>query len=191
MTSQINANLIDATYPIAGQDNDTQGFRDNFSNIKIGLSTAGSEITDLQTRAVVVADENNDPASNNLLGSTISNGVYAQFNGIVKVLNNTNGLTNISLNDGPLQVVSVIGNTNIVFADWPESGQFASVRVHIKGDGLDTYNITLATDAGDVVYEESFPSLNLSATTDTKVFEAWTFSGGSEVFVRFLGNYVT
>ena len=34
MTSQINFNNIDGTYPIAGQDNSSQGFRDNFTNTK-------------------------------------------------------------------------------------------------------------------------------------------------------------
>lgn len=48
MPSTINPNNIDITYPIAGQDNDTQGFRDNFRNIKNNLNTARAEITDLQ-----------------------------------------------------------------------------------------------------------------------------------------------
>ena len=30
MASNINPNNIDTTYPVAGQDNDSQGFRDNF-----------------------------------------------------------------------------------------------------------------------------------------------------------------
>jgi hypothetical protein len=31
--SNINPNNINGSYPIAGQDNDSQGFRDNFTNI--------------------------------------------------------------------------------------------------------------------------------------------------------------
>jgi hypothetical protein len=48
MASNINPNIINITYPIAGQDNDTQGFRDNFSNIKNNFSAAYSEISALQ-----------------------------------------------------------------------------------------------------------------------------------------------
>lgn len=48
MTSQINTTNIDITYPIAGQDNDTQGFRDNFRNIKTNLNFAQSEISAIQ-----------------------------------------------------------------------------------------------------------------------------------------------
>ena len=32
MASTINTANIDETYPIAGQDNDSQGFRDNFQH---------------------------------------------------------------------------------------------------------------------------------------------------------------
>jgi hypothetical protein len=39
---------IDAQFPVPGQDNDTQGFRNNFGNIKNALDIAASEISDLQ-----------------------------------------------------------------------------------------------------------------------------------------------
>jgi hypothetical protein len=48
MTSSINPTNIDITYPIAGQDNDTKGFRDNFTVIKNNFSVARSEITAVQ-----------------------------------------------------------------------------------------------------------------------------------------------
>lgn len=49
MASTINTTNIDITYPIAGQDNDTQGFRTNFTNIRSNFITAAGEITALQT----------------------------------------------------------------------------------------------------------------------------------------------
>ena len=48
MASSIISDTIDGAYPVAGIDNDTQGFRDNFTIIKTGLATATSEITTLQ-----------------------------------------------------------------------------------------------------------------------------------------------
>ena len=49
MASNINTTQININYPIAGQDNDTQGFRTNFQTIKTALDTASSEIGALQT----------------------------------------------------------------------------------------------------------------------------------------------
>jgi hypothetical protein len=47
MTSSINTTSIDETFPIAGQDNDSQGFRDNFNNIKNNFGVARDEISAL------------------------------------------------------------------------------------------------------------------------------------------------
>ena len=48
MASNINPNNINGNYPVAGQDNDSQGFRDNFTNISNNFSFAQTEITALQ-----------------------------------------------------------------------------------------------------------------------------------------------
>jgi predicted acyltransferase (DUF342 family) len=48
MSSNINPNNINGNFPVAGQDNDSQGFRDNFTNILNNFSFAASEITALQ-----------------------------------------------------------------------------------------------------------------------------------------------
>lgn len=48
MSSNINPNNINGNFPVAGQDNDSQGFRDNFTNILNNFSFAASEVTDLQ-----------------------------------------------------------------------------------------------------------------------------------------------
>lgn len=56
MTSQINTTNIDITYPVAGQDNDTQGFRDNFRNIKTNLNFAQTEISSIQATLKNLAD---------------------------------------------------------------------------------------------------------------------------------------
>jgi len=50
MTSAINPNNINGAYPVAGQDNNSQGFRDNFTNTGTNFQYAANEITDLQTK---------------------------------------------------------------------------------------------------------------------------------------------
>jgi len=55
MASNINTSNIDANFPVQGQDNPSQGFRDNFSYINIALDTAASEITALQENSVEIS----------------------------------------------------------------------------------------------------------------------------------------
>lgn len=46
-------NLIRKDYPVRGRDNDSQGFRDNFTNIAEALRTINSDVTDLSNVAVL------------------------------------------------------------------------------------------------------------------------------------------
>lgn len=192
MTSQITTTAIDVEYPIAGQDNDSQGFRDNFSNIVAALDVAATEISDLQTRTVVVADTNNDPAVNNLQGSTLSNGLYKNLDGVVFNAGTVTGTTDININNGPLQVFTLSSNTTLRFTNWPATGRYAKVRVHIASDTNGAWLPTLATESGGTIfYEANFPALTLSTDGSHQVIEAWTFTGSTakNIYVRFIGEF--
>jgi len=71
MASNINPTNIDILYPIAGQDNDTQGFRTNFANILGNFATAKAEITALQEVVATVPHiAQSVPASATAIGTT-------------------------------------------------------------------------------------------------------------------------
>lgn len=78
MTSAINPQNIDGAYPVAGQDNDSQGFRDNFTNIKNNFTYAAQEITDLQSKAVLVAPLTGSVTTNNNMNGTILQNMQLQ-----------------------------------------------------------------------------------------------------------------
>jgi hypothetical protein len=71
MASTINPNNIDGAYPVAGQDNDSQGFRDNFTNTKTNFSYAAAEITDLQNKAVLKSALTGTTLNNDMGGSYV------------------------------------------------------------------------------------------------------------------------
>jgi len=80
MTSQINYGIINNNFPVPGADNDSNGFRENFLAISTALAVAKTEITQLQTNAIISADLAFDAASmfalNALLGCPI---IYIHF----------------------------------------------------------------------------------------------------------------
>ena len=71
--SDILYTTIDAAYPVAGVDNDTQGFRDNFAAISSGLLVAKTEITALETYSVKLTDTAGNPVTNDFRESVINN----------------------------------------------------------------------------------------------------------------------
>jgi hypothetical protein len=83
MASTINPENINILYPIAGQDNDTQGFRDNFRNIRNNLNAARQEITELQANVSyapkITYVSNNVNGSVDIPTSTADSGVRGQM----------------------------------------------------------------------------------------------------------------
>jgi hypothetical protein len=166
MTSQINYAAITTSYPVAGQDNDSQGFRDNFTAISAGLATAKTEISALQTNAVLVADLSAGTAIvNNLLGSTLNNGLYNQFYGVYFDTGTVSASANIDLSNGALQKVKLAGNATLTFTNWPSANKFASVRVIFFSDQQGVrYPVLSTANSGNIQYDASFPTNPITST---------------------------
>ena len=188
MTSAIITTNIDGAFPIAGQDNNSQGFRDNFTNIKTGLNTAKSEITSLQTNTAKLND------SNNFNGNMIENAELNQVYGSVRNNGTINTTTSIDIENGPLQIYTFANNATITFTNWPASDLYAKIRLHLKSDANSARTVVFGTEAGGTILKSgdgaAFPSpfvLNSGGTM--RVVEAWTYNGGTTVFLKYLGEF--
>ena len=193
MASNISFSAIDETFPVAGQDNNSQGFRDNFSIIKNGLSSAASEITALQNGSASLSRDND------FTGHAVSNAVYNKFYGAVLVSNNVNSTSvPISVNNGPYQVLTIGAGTTftLTFQDWPAitgyGPVYANVKLHLFSNQSGSKTINFATANGGVIKPEA--SLGVGAVTipangTSKVVEFWTYNGGSTVFMRVIGTF--
>lgn len=141
MASNISYSAIDETYPIAGRDNDSQGFRDNFSVIKNNFESAKGEIEDLQLNTARV-DDANDFNKNNLLNYNAvyyTEEVFEGGNG--EPLNGPTSL--IQFTNGPYQVFQIAGDLTFNFASFPLAQKYMKVRVELQN--LDIANARYIT----------------------------------------------
>jgi hypothetical protein len=199
MTSAINYSAINTAYPVAGQDNNSQGFRDNFTAISVGLSTAKTEISALQQNAVLVQDlaTSSIPVVNNLLGSTLSNGLISQLNPVFYNLGNiTSAGSLININNGPVQQVRLTGSATLTFSNWGPAGSFSSVKLIIFSDQSATRTATLATTNSGIMRTATgwvggtAPITVVLGTNNLfEVIEAWTTNGGANVYLKNIGQY--
>ncbi len=186
MASAIITSEIDENYPVAGVDNDSQGFRDNFNNIKTALNVAKNEISDLQD-GVARVDGNN-----NFNGNQIIEAALLKTTQVTNELNNNIPITTsqtISWNGG--QVFSIIVNANLTltFDDFPAEN-YAVMRVFLYSFENNARTITLASQGGTVKYSTGFPSPLTATSSDNPVMlEVSTFDGGVTLFVRYLGIF--
>jgi hypothetical protein len=195
MTSAINPNNIDGQYPVAGQDNNSQGFRDNFTNTKTNFQFAAEEITELQEKAVLKTALTGGTLQNNMGNAVISNAqLIGQTTNVVTLGNVTNSTANVVFGVGSYQVGTTQGNTSLSLSGWPSSGLYATVRLQLTTTAANA-NITVpasVSNANNVSYT-SFQyikgavvanSLITVADTGTYVFEFSTADGGGNVFIQ-------
>lgn len=184
MASNINTTDIDETYPVAGQDNDSQGFRNNFNTIKSNFVAAKSEIEDLQNTTAKL-DETNDFNGNNI----------QEANFIAcseEVAGPQASPSDISFVNGSYQIVSVGANQiiNITKSGWPASGTLGKMRVEITSDSsrivtwVASNGGTIKTDSSD-----AWDGDNFTATTVTKIIDFWTTDAGATVYAHYVGDF--
>ena len=151
MTSQVNPNNVDGTYPVAGQDNDSQGFRDNFTNIRNNLTFAKAELEDLQNKAVLKSALNNTTLSNDLAGNAIVNGALTSWRETYNNVGSVSGTTTINFANGNHQKITLGGATTLAFT-FPSnsSGQQAKIALWVNvSNAAHTLTLPGAVSLGD------------------------------------------
>ena len=137
MASNINATNIDITFPIAGQDNDTQGFRTNFTTIQQNFNIAATEISQLQSNSSSFLSSTTVPVS---LSASGTPGQIAYDNNYFYVCTATNTWTKIPNTTGTGSFANLTTTQNLITAN----------ITSVAGTGG---NITIDPDGvGDVVF---------------------------------------
>lgn len=214
--SNINFGIIEEDFPVAGQDNDTQTFRDNFSAIKIGLNVARDEIQDLENRTGGLATS--DTVNGTTLGSDFNKRLVTRavmLNNRERVLNagefraslDITGTRSIDLENGSYQIFRFQFNESIPFYNFPGSPDQIDdvnnlgrmiVEMYASGSSESPRLITFITSGtGASRYKlQGFPEktvigthhLELTSTTDPVLIEVWSHGSGT-IFVRYLGQF--
>lgn len=206
MTSQVNPNNIDGTYPVAGQDNDSQGFRDNFTNIRNNFTFTKAELEDLQNKVVLKSALLNTTLSNDFAGNAIVNPTLTSWRETYNNIGSVSGSVTINFTNGNFQKITMSGSTTLTFS-FPanSSNQYASIKLWVSNPSsayvLSFPNsLTLGdpdTVAGFSGNTITFSSAEISNSTDY-YFEIFTVDGGTTLGIRdlarnrdFDGNSIT
>jgi len=191
--SDINYISINENFPVPGQDNDTQVFRDNFDTIKNSLRLAKEEITDLQDN-VARKDEDNDY------------GLYKTSKTIFQECRNekwdygaTSGQVGIDFEKGHYQIIKIENSTaNFSFENFPGDPLIptvsslkgvGSIILEITADNVERI-ITFTQPSGTVVKRNGFPGPVFSVTSqDDPVFiEVWRHRS-EVIYIKYLGQF--
>ena len=195
MTSQVNPNNIDGTYPVAGQDNDSQGFRDNFTNIRNNLVYVKAEVEDLQNKAVLKSALTNTVLDNDFSGNTISSPSLSAWRENYNNIGSASGSVTVNFTNGNFQKITMSGSTTLAFS-FPTntSNQYASIKLWVNNTNAG-YTLTLPTIctlgdpdsiaglAGTNPPVITFSAAEIANNTDY-LFEFFTVDGGTTIGIK-------
>lgn len=194
MASSIDTSTIDANYPVAGIDNDSQGFRDNFNSIKTNITTAGSEITALQAnRARLDAD-------NNHVGNEIQDAellqVTEKFNNSFQTLTADHQVDYRDAHVHQFNATAPAGNIMTVsFVGWP-TARYAKLRLIMSVSSGVSTNITLSPGSGTGLNDNNAAwvggnnILTHTGSIGQKIIvDVFTYDTGNNLFFNYVGSF--
>jgi len=184
MASNIVPGNIDGTYPKAGQDNSSQGFRDNFTEIKTNFTTAATEITDLQNNKANL-NSSNDFSNNDVSKARFVNNsetVYAH--GSV-----SGGAVTLNHSSGHYQTLTITADTTFTFSNFPSAGMgriILDITVAPTSTGILTF--PSAVIKADNVHGSDGTSDQVTTGIGRFLFEFMSPDGGTTVLMHQLGK---
>lgn len=194
MASNIKYQTIDEGFPVAGEDNNSQGFRDNFNIIKTSLSDAQAEITDLQDNSAR-KDENNNFANNSLINANLDTVTFKAITGGTQTQN-----SEVNIVNGHYQTYVIGGDVTLTLAGWPNENYSSMVIDVISNDsgpwtvsfeGEPTNTKILKEDSSIWEGSSTVTNADVVITSETvhRLFEFWTYDNGETIYVKHLGDF--
>jgi len=187
MASNINSNNIDGTFPIAGQDNDSQGFRDNFTNIKTNFTNAKSEIEDLQSKVILKSALTGTSLDNSGGGALINDFELRDMSETRVAKGTTSGTVTLNYAEGSYQTATTSGSVSLAFSNFPASGKLGRIRFEITiANVAHTLTLPAAVTIGDDMLQGIVPATGVITfdATGTYIFEFTTDDSGTTIAVN-------
>ena len=144
MASSINPNNISVTFPVAGQDNDSQGFRDNFNNIKTNLTSAKTELEDLQAKGIFKSALTGTSLANDGAGSLLEDFELKDMSATTVNKGTVTGAVAIDFSAGTFQTVQTSGTITLSFTNWPATTKYGEVTIEANVTNV-AHKVTLPT----------------------------------------------
>ena len=182
MASSIVPGDIDGTFPTAGQDNSSQGFRDNFTSIKNNFTTAKNEITSLQDNTAVT----NGPTSFN--DNVVSRAVLKDTSETVYPHTTVSGSITINHENGHYQTLTTSGSITLAFTNFPASSTLGRIILDVTfASTAHTLTTPAAVLHADNVTGTSGNTVT-APSTGRYLYEFMTPDGGTTVLMHQLGK---
>jgi hypothetical protein len=184
MASNIVPGNIDGTYPQAGQDNSSQGFRDNFNATKNNFTEAKTEIEDLQTNKASLN------ASSNFADNEVTRAKFKDTSQTVYAHGTTGGAITLDHENGHYQTITTNASVTLSFTNMPATGSLGRIILDITcADVAHTLTIPSAVIVADNVSGGDGSSDTITFPDNKRfIYEFLTPDGGTTILMHQIGK---
>lgn len=187
MASKIVPGNVDGTYPTAGKDNTSQGFRDNFTATKNNFTEAKSEIEALQT------DKASLNGSSDFLDNEVLRAKFKDTSETVYAHGTTGGEIVLNHSNGHYQTITSNASITLSFTNWPATATLGRIILDITyGSVAHTITIPSAVLVADNVSGGDGSSDTItSPQTGRYLYEFLSSNNGTTVLMHQIGKLYT
>jgi hypothetical protein len=192
--SIINPNSINGGFPVFGQDNSTQGFRDNFTNIKNNFVAAKTELEDIQGKVLVKSALLGGVLDNDMDGGTLTNAQLKAYTQTYLNLGQQFSEVTINFEDGNFQYMETGNDITLTIENWPSStttaADYTTLRLWFQVSATLGTPHTITFPANVNINSASIKGMNDTTKTVTfpeggnYVFDLSTHNGGAHIFIN-------
>ena len=187
MASNIEPGNVDGAYPVAGQDNSSQGMRDNFSAIKTNFTEAKNEIVNLQDNKASLN------GSSDFNDNVVSRAQFKDTSATVYSHGTTGGSITLNHENGHYQTLTTNASVTLVFTNFPTTNQLGRIILDITVVS-NAHTITIPTAvivAGNVSGGDGSSDTITGPTSGRHLYEFMSPDNGTTILMHELGaNYI-
>jgi len=178
-TASTYINKINESYPEAGKDNNTQGFRDNFRNIKLSLQSTDDEVNNLKLNSVTLSNPVNDFNHNIIKRSSFQESSQIVYD---ESLITQTGDVVLDYRNGSYQKFKVSNGIHwFDVENWPGEGKAAAITLSITTASTATTYINFNAPT---VYNLGQDDLPINITNKQNIiFHLWS-DGDNNLYVK-------
>jgi len=184
MASNIVPGNVDGTFPKAGQDNSSQGFRDNFSATKNNFTEAKTEIEALQT------DKASLNASSDFADNEITRAKFKDTSETIYAHGTDGGAITLNHANGHYQTITSNASITLTFTNWPATTTLGRIILDITfASTAHTITIPTAVIVSGLVLGGDGSSNTITCPTSGRyLYEFMTPDAGTTILMHQIGN---
>ena len=196
----ISTTDLDTEFPVPGQDNDSQGFRDNFTVINDNFSASKARLEDLET--YTVRNEANNTflplgtgGTARLINPTLQNQTEVKYD--IGDVATTATINFSGAEAGNYQTIVLTDDTEITIdaATVHDSGYYGKITLHITATGSthsltwdNSLTIKFDNDSEDF-WNRDTTSISTITVGPVHIIELWTYQGSTTYYAKYVGSF--